>query len=127
VDRILSAALAGEPHVVLNVKASELLADAVPVASAINAVLERAGPGIMGHLLVAQALRPSGLDSELLNSLVDADPKVRIAAARLCGALRMTDSLPWLADLIQDPKPGGGEGAVCALGGPGGRRRRRSL
>src|SRR4029077_17777457 len=122
VDRILSAALAGEPHVVLNVKASELLADAVPVASAINAVLERAGPGIMGHLLVAQALRPSGLDSELLNSLVDADPKVRIAAARLCGALRMTDSLPWLADLIQDPKPGVREAAVRALGDLGGSR-----
>ena len=122
VDRVLSAALAGEPHVTLNVKASELLGEAGPVASAINAVLERAGPGIMGHWLVAQALRPNGLDSELLNSLVDPDPKVRIGAARLCGALRMTDSLPWLADLTRDPKPGVREAAARALGDLGGSR-----
>jgi HEAT repeat protein len=122
VDRILNAALAGEPHVALNVKASELLADSAPVASAINAVLERAGPGITGHWLIAQALRPNGLESELLNSLVDPDPQVRIAAARLCGALRVTDSLPWLADLIRDPKPGVREAAVRALGHLGGSR-----
>jgi HEAT repeat protein len=122
VDRVLSAALAGEPHVTLNVRAAELLADAGPVAAAINGVLERAGPGIMGQWLVTQALRPSGLDRELLNSLADPDPKVRIAAARLCGALRMTDSLSWLADLIRDPKPGVREAAVRALGDLGGSR-----
>lgn len=122
VDRILSAALAGEPHVSLNIKASELLADSVPVATAITGVLERAGPGIMSHLRVAQALKPTGLDGELLNSLVDPDPKVRIAAARLCGALRMPDALPWLEDLMADPKPKVREAAVRALGELGGRR-----
>jgi len=122
VDRILSAALAGEPHVSLSIKASELLADAVPVASAISGVLERAGPGVVSYLRVAQALRPTGLDGELLNSLVDPEPKVRTAAARLCGALRMTDALPWLADLLADPKPKVRDAAVRALGELGGRR-----
>jgi HEAT repeat protein len=122
VDRVLSAALAGEPHVSLNIKASELLADAGPVSDAISGLLERAGPGIIGHLRVTQALRPSGLDSDLLNALTDPDPKIRIAAARLCGALRMSDSLPWLADLLADPKPQVRDAAVRALGDLGGQR-----
>jgi HEAT repeat protein len=122
VDRVLSAALAGEPHVTLNVKASELIADAGPVAAAINVIFERAGPGIMVQWRVTQALKPDGLETELLNSLVDRDPKVRIAAARLCGALRMTDSLPWIADLLTDSRPRVWEAAVRALGDLGGSR-----
>jgi HEAT repeat protein len=122
VDRVLSAALAGEPHVTLNVRASELIADAGPVTAAINVVFERAGPAIMVQWRVTQALKPSGLDTELLNSLVDRDPKVRIAAARLCGALRMTDSVPWVADLLADSRPRVWEAAVRSLGDLGGSR-----
>jgi HEAT repeats len=122
VDRILSAALAGEPHVALDIKASELLAEAVPVAAAISGVLERAGPGIVGHLRVAEALRPTGVGDDLLNSLADRDPTVRMAAARLCGALRMTHSLPWLVDLMGDTRPRVREAAARALGDLGGSR-----
>jgi HEAT repeat protein len=121
VDRILSAAVAGEPHVTLNIKASELLADAGPVAAAIREVMGRA-PDLGAHWRVAQALRPTGLGDELLNSLVDPDPNVRIAAARLCGALRMSDSLPWLADLMEDAKPRVRDAGVRALGQLGGHR-----
>lgn len=119
---MLSAALAGEPHVTLNVKASELIADAVPVAAAIRVVFERAGPGIMVQWRVTQALRPSGLDTELLNSLADRDPKVRLSAARLCGALRIPGSLPWIADLLSDSRPRVWDAAVRALGDFGGSR-----
>jgi HEAT repeat protein len=122
VDRVLTAAIAGEPHVTLNIKASELLADAVPVAAAISAVLDQAGPGIMSHWRVSQALKPTRLDSDLLNSLADRDPKVRIAAARLCGALRMTDSLPWLGELLKDSRPKVWDAAARALGDLGGAR-----
>ena len=122
VDRILAAAVSGDPHVTLNIKASELLADAVPVAAAISEVLERAGPGVIAQWQVAQALKPTGLGDELLNALVDPDPNVRIAAARLCGALRLTDSLTWLEDMLSDPKPKVREAAVRALGRLGGRR-----
>ncbi|MDQ6879540.1 MAG: HEAT repeat domain-containing protein [Candidatus Dormibacteraeota bacterium] len=121
VDRVLSAAIAGEPHVALNVKVSELLADDT-VASTIRSFLERSGPGIMAHWRVLQALQATGLDSDLLNSLVDPDPKVRIAAARLCGAFRLTDSVPWLADLMGDTNPKVRDAAVRALGSLGGRR-----
>ena len=106
----------------LNVKAHELLADAGPVAAAVTAAIERAGPGIIGQVRVMQALQPAGLADDLLNSLVDPDPSVRIAAARLCGAFRMTDALPWLADLTFDTKPKVREAAVRALGELGGRR-----
>jgi HEAT repeat protein len=108
--------------VTLNIKASELLAEAVPVAAAITAVLERSRPGVRSQWQVAQALKPTGLGDELLNMLVDPDPKVRIAAARLCGALRLTDSLAWLEDMLADPKRAVREAAVRALGRLGGRR-----
>jgi hypothetical protein len=122
VDRILTAALAGEPHVTLNMKASELLADSGSVATAISEVLERTGPGLMVQRRVDQALKPTGLGDDLLNALVDPDPNVRVAAARLVGALRMTDSLPWLADMLSDPKPRVRDAAVRALGRLGGSR-----
>jgi hypothetical protein len=122
VDRILTAAIAGEAHVTLNVKAAELLADSGPVASAINGVLEKADPGLTTQWRVIQALKPTGLDAELLNSLVHRDHNVRMAAAKLCGALRMTDSQPWLAEMLGDPRPKVREAAVRALGQLGGRR-----
>jgi HEAT repeat protein len=119
---MLNAALGGDPHVALNVKASEMLTEAEPVAAAISSALQNAGPGIMGQWRVSQTLVPNGLADDLLNSLVDPDPNVQIGAARLCGALRMTDSLPYLADLIGDPKPEVREAAVRALGALGGGR-----
>ena len=122
VDRLLTAALAGDQHVTLNVKASELLADAPAVAAAIGGVLEKAGPGITVQWRVSQTLKSAGLGDELLNALANPDPTVRIAAARLCGALRMTDSLPWLADMIADSRSRVWEAAVRALGDLGGRR-----
>ena len=121
-ERLLGTAIAGDAHVSLNFKASELIAEAGPVAAAISDSLEGGGPGVIVQWRVAQALKPTGLGDELLNALVDPDPKVRVGAARLCGALRMTDSLPWLADMLDDPKPRVREAAVRALGQLGGRR-----
>jgi HEAT repeat protein len=122
VERLLAAALGGDPHVNLNVKAAELLADAGSVALAISGVLERAGPGLAPQLRLSQTLQSAGLVEDLLNALANPDPNVRIAAARLCGALRMTDSLPWLADMVADSRPRVWEAAVRALGELGGRR-----
>jgi HEAT repeat protein len=119
---MLTAAIGGDSHVTLNVKAAELLADAGAVAPAISAVLERAGPGLEPQLRVSQTLRSAGLVDDLLNALANPDPNVRIAAARLCGALRMTDSLPWLADMVADSRPRVWEAAVRALGRLGGHR-----
>jgi HEAT repeat protein len=122
VERLLTAALGGDPHVNLNVKAPELLADAGSVALAISGVLESAGPGLSPQLRLTQTLRTAGLVDELLNALVSPDPDVRIAAARLCGALRATDSLPWLADMLNDTKPSVRQAATRALGELGGGR-----
>ncbi len=122
VERLLTAALGGDPHVNLNVKAPELLADADSVALAISGVLESAGPGLSPQLRLTQTLRTAGLVDELLNALVSPDPDVRIAAARLCGALRATDSLPWLADMLNDTKPSVRQAATRALGELGGGR-----
>lgn len=106
----------------LNARASELLADSNAIASVVTGVLERAGPGVLIQWRLAQALKPAGLHDELLNALADRDPTVRIAAATLCGAFRMGDSLPWLADMLADSRPRVWEAAVRALGRLGGRR-----
>ena len=122
VERLLTAALGGDAHVILDIKAPELLADAASVAPSISAVLERAGPGLAPQLRLSQTLRSAGLVEDLLNALANPDPTVRIAAARLCGALRITDSLPWIADMMADSRPRVWEAAVRALGQLGGGR-----
>src|SRR5581483_4658692 len=46
----------------------------------------------------------------------------RIAAARLCGALRLAEAVPWLSDLLQDEDAGVRVAAARGLGRTGGRR-----
>jgi HEAT repeat protein len=107
--------------VAVNVKASELLAEAGPVAQVIGAAFDRT-PDLTGQLRVNRAFSSSGLDAELVNSLVSPDPDVRIAAAQLCAALRLTDAVPWLGDLVEDPNPKVRDAAIRALGRSGGHR-----
>jgi HEAT repeat protein len=121
VERVLSTTLAGEPRTTLNAKASELLDDAGPVAEVISAAFDRA-TGLTEHLLVTRAFSSSGLDAELVNSLASRDPDVRIAAAQLCAALRLTDAVPWLGDLMDDSDARVRDAAVRALGRSGGHR-----
>jgi HEAT repeat protein len=122
IERVLNAALTGEPQVVLNVSAAELLAEPYKVGTVIVAALAQAGPGVTGQWRITEPFRRSGLSEALLNSLVDPNPLTRAAAARLCGALRLTGSVMWLADLIQDKNPKVRESAIRALGLVGGRR-----
>jgi HEAT repeat protein len=119
---VLSAALAGEPEVVVNAKASELLAEPVAVAATISSALERGGPGLTGQWRITEAFRRSGLSDEILDSLVSPDPATRRAAARLSGSLRLSGAVPWLGDLLHDPDPAVRDAAVRALGRLGGRR-----
>ncbi len=106
----------------LDARATELLAEAVPVAGAIRGVLRRAKPGLTTQWRVTQAFARTGLDRDLLDSLGDPDPEVRVAGARLCGALRLSDAVPWLAELLEDPDPRVRDAAVRALGKTRGRR-----
>jgi HEAT repeat protein len=108
--------------VVLNVKASEVLAEPRPVAEVISAALESAGNGLMSQLAITHTFRRSGLEPELLNSLASPDPALRIAGARLCGALRLPDAVPWLADLLDDASPAVRDVAVRSLANAGGHR-----
>jgi HEAT repeat protein len=112
---------------VLNVTSAEMLAEPAPVASVIGAARNRAGPGLTGQWRMTEPFRRSGLGDELLNSLVSPDPKTRASAARLCGALRLTEAVLWIEDLIQDKIPMVREAAIRALGALGGRRSVDSL
>lgn len=107
---------------VLNVTIEELIAEPDPIAKVIMAALETAGPGLTGQWRITQLFRNSGLGDELLNSLVSPNPLTRAAAAELCGALRLTESVQWIADLLQDGNPRVREAAIRALGRLGGRR-----
>lgn len=122
IDRVLNGALAGEPAVIVNVSAADLLAESVPAARVISAALARPGSGLSAHWRVTEAFRHSGLTEKIFDSLASGDPAVRAAACRLCGAMRMTESVPWIGDLMGDPDPLVRSAATRALGRVGGRR-----
>jgi len=122
VERVVNTALAGEKAAVLNASASELLAEPAAVAVVIGAALGRAEAGVLRHWNVHELLRRSGLDDELLNSLASPNPETRAAAARICGAARLTESVVWIGDLLEDPDPRVRDAAVRSLAQLGGRR-----
>jgi HEAT repeat protein len=122
IERVLNAALAGEAHVVLDATSAELLAEPYRIGAVIVAALQEAGPGLTGQWRITEPFRRGGLSDELLNSLVSPNPVTRAAAARLCGALRLTESVIWIEDLVQDENPKVKDSAIRALGLMGGRR-----
>ena len=122
IDRVLNGALAGEPAVIANISAADLLEESTPVANVISAALARPGSGLSGHWRVTEAFRHSGLTDQMLDALAAGDPAVRSAACRLCGAMRLTESVPWIGDLAGDPDPLVRWTALRALGQLGGRR-----
>ncbi|MEO8745953.1 MAG: HEAT repeat domain-containing protein [Candidatus Dormiibacterota bacterium] len=106
----------------LNATVAELLAEPGPVGAVVLAALNRDGSGLTGQQPVTELFRSSGLSDELFNSLVSPNPITRASAARLCGALRLTRSVMWIADLLRDPNPKVRDAATRSLGQLGGRR-----
>jgi len=121
-ERVLNAALNAEPGVALNVTSAEILNEPAQVGAVVAAALERAGPGLTGHRRIAEAFRRSGVSDELINALVSSDPVTRASAARLCGALRLSEAVIWIEDLLQDEDPAVRDAAIRALAELGGRR-----
>jgi HEAT repeat protein len=123
IDQALDSTLSGNGEKApLGVTATELLSEALPAAGAIATALDRPQVGLVGHWRVHETFREAGVLTELLNALASPDPAVRASAARLCGALRMTDAVQWIGDLMGDPEPKVREAAVRSLGRLGGRR-----
>lgn len=122
IDRVLNEALAGAPAVITNVSAADLLAESAPVARVIATALARPGSGLSAHWRVSEAFRHSGLTDGIFDSLVSGDPAVRVAACRLCGAMRLTESVPWIGDLMSDPDSAVRQEATRSMGRLGGRR-----
>ncbi|HEY5629606.1 MAG TPA: HEAT repeat domain-containing protein [Candidatus Limnocylindrales bacterium] len=119
---MVNTALDGEKAAVLNVTPDELLADSVPVAAVLETKLEGPGAGVLRHWMVHELLRRSQLHDALLNALASPNPVTRAAAARICGAARLSDSVIWLGDLLGDKNPRVREAAVRSLAQLGGRR-----
>jgi HEAT repeats len=122
VERVLNTALTGEKSAVLNVTVGEMLAEPEAVAGVISEAVARPGVGVMGHWMVHELLRRSALYDDLINSLASPNPVTRAAAARVCGAARLTDSLLWIGDMLDDANPRVRGAAVRALSQHGGRR-----
>lgn len=122
VDRVLNTALGGDRTAVLNVAASELLAEPEAVAKTFAAILDRPGSGVTAHWKAQEMLRRSGLHDPLVDALTSSDPDQRAAAARICGAARLSESVVWIADLVRDPSPRVRDAAVRSLAQLGGRR-----
>ena len=121
VNQALVSALTGQPSV-FNMKPSDLLTSVDQVAPAIAGVMHRPGMTLTQQFRVNRALHRAGIDSAILDAFASPDPRTRIAAARLAGALRLADAVAWLADLLEDPDEGVRRAAGVALGRTGGRR-----
>jgi HEAT repeat protein len=122
VDRVLDTALSGEKSAVLNVTAAELLSEPVAVAGVIRAAVDRPGVGLMGHWMVHELLRRSAVYGDLVDSLASPSPSTRAAAARVCGAARVSESALWIGDMLQDADPSVRDAGVRALAELGGGR-----
>ena len=121
VNQVLLSALTGQ-SVVVAAAAADLLANADAVAPAIASVMHRPGITLAQQWRVTQAMHKAGLDAEFLDALASPDAPTRSAAAKLCGALRLPEAVPWLSDLLQDEDEGVRAEAARALGRTGGRR-----
>lgn len=121
-DRVLYAAVNGDPSAVLDVTTPDLLAAPKTVARSISAVLDRPGSGLAAHMRIDALLRRSNLHDGLLDALGSDDPSTRAGAARICGAARLTESVLWISDLVHDEIPRVSDAAVRSLGRLGGRR-----
>jgi hypothetical protein len=119
---VLNSALAGEPHVVLNAKVEELLAEPGPISAVISSAFEKGGQVLSSQWRVTEAFRRSGLSDQLFDALESPDPLTRAAAARICGALRLTEAVLWMGDLVNDPDPRVRDAALRSLGRLGGGR-----
>lgn len=106
----------------VSVSADELFQDPGAVAAAVTATLDRAGAGLTAQWRVTEVFRRSGLGRELVDSLVSPDPAARASAAQLCGAIRLSEAVLWIGDLLGDPNIQVREAAIRALGRLGGRR-----
>jgi HEAT repeats/PBS lyase HEAT-like repeat len=122
VERVLNAAFEGQPTATLNATAPELLAESQAVAAVLERALDQAGGGIVWHWTTQEVLRRSQLYDDLLNSLVSPNSVTRAAAARVCGAARMTEAALWIGDLLDDPNTRVRDAAVRSLSKLGGRR-----
>lgn len=122
IDQALNAVLSGSATPPISINSGELLAESVPVAAVIEEALDRAEPGLIGHWRVRETLRGAGVLDQLLNSLVSPGPASRASAARLCGALRLTEAVQWIGDLLGDADANVRETAIRSLGRLGGRR-----
>jgi HEAT repeat protein len=121
VNQALLSALTGQAAVV-DASAPDLLANADAVAPAIASVMHRRGITMAQQWRVTNAMHQAGLDVEILDALASPDAATREAAAKLCGALRLAEAVPWLSDLLADPEERVRSAAARALGGTGGRR-----
>jgi HEAT repeat protein len=121
VNQALVSALTGQPAV-FNMRPSDLISSVDAVAPAIAAVMHRPGITLAQQFRVNRALHRAGIDAAILDALAGDDPRTRAAAAKLCGALRLADAVPWLADLLADDDERVRVSAAVALGRTGGRR-----
>ena len=121
VNQALVAALTGQ-NAVLDASAADLLTNVDAVAPAIAAVMQKGGITLAQQARVTKAISRAGLGGELLDALASPDPETRVAAARLCGALRLAEAVAWLADLLGDDDEEVRLAAARALGRTGGHR-----
>ncbi len=114
--------MSGDLAASLSATAPELLAEPFEVAGVFRSALARPGVGLTGHWMLHELLRRSRVYDDLVNALASPNTLTRAAAARICGAARITESVAWVADLTTDANPRVRDAAVRSLADQGGQR-----
>ena len=130
-DGVRRSALRRQFHAVVSDKSDALSVDLDQPGVDVGAILEEITKGLdSGNLAVqrlAAALRNSGAADTLIERLAAESPSQRIRSARVIGALRLYDAVPWVAELLASSDRGVSDAAARALGKTGGRNSASAL
>ncbi len=97
----------------------------------VGAVIEEITRGLTADSLAVQrlvvALRKSGAADVVVQRLAAKNPHQRVRSARVVGALRLYEAVPWVAELLASRDRGVSDAAARALGKTGGRNSASAL
>ncbi len=99
----------------------------IDVGHVIQEITRGLGADSLAVQRLVVALRNSGAADTVIERLAAKNPQQRVRSARVVGALRMYEAVPWVAELLASRDRGVSDAAARALGKTGGRNSATAL